>query len=494
MFNMYVPQMIEMEMLLPVLIPILAIGLILVASLTMDREGMKLLFVIIIGFCLTSAVLWARRWLVAPDLMVMPPVILNGSILFDRLSLFMSIFLCLSLGGVLMVSVTLWSRTAWEWPVFLCVILGSLVGMILLASSRHLIFFAIAVELASMPSYILVAFRRFSSKSAEGAAKYVIFGAVCSAIMIYGISILYGLTGSFDFQEIALRISGNGIQLIELVALICLLTGIAFKISLVPVHFWCPDVFEAAGADVAAWLSVGSKSAALIALARFVQTLGWFADDVFNNRMVLFFTVIAIVTMTVANLAAYWQTSVKRLLAYSSIAHAGYMVAGILILSDISGVAAVVAYIIVYLLMNLGAFTVTGLIEKQTGGDDLKNFAGLSTRNPFLAAMMMFFLFSLVGLPPLAGFAVKWILIAALWQKGITILVLAILINTLLSLFYYMKVARAIYFERSELPVMSTPALSGVVVAVCAAGLIALFIGWGSLAVFSRSMLLAVFG
>ena len=189
-----------------------------------------------------------------------------------------------------------------------------------------------------------------------------------------------------------------------------------------------------------------SKSAALLALARFAHILLPSISPGVRDHAILLVSVVAIVTMTVANLSAYWQTSVKRLLAYSSIAHAGYIVCGVLVLSD-AGTAAIVAYILVYLLMNLGAFSVAGLIEAQSGSDHLDNFTGLGTRNPRLAAVMTFFLFSLVGLPPLAGFAVKWILLSTLWQHHLAFVVVAILANTLFSLFYYMRIARAMYFS-----------------------------------------------
>jgi proton-translocating NADH-quinone oxidoreductase chain N len=417
---------------------------------------------------------------------------LSQYLFLDPLYRFVIVYLCVFLAGVLLVSTSLWRKPSWEWPVYLCLLTGSLIGMILLASARHLIFLAIAFEMASLPSYVLVGFRRFNSKSAEGAAKYVVFGAVCSALMIYGISLLYGTTGTFDWEQIVLRLGVEGVAPLAVVALVCLFIGLAFKISLVPMHFWCPDAFEAAGADVAAWLSVGSKSAALLALARLAHILLPSIQPGVRNHAVLLVAVVAIVTMTVANLSAYWQTSVKRLLAYSSIAHAGYIVCGVLVLSD-AGTAAIVAYILVYLLMNLGAFSVTGLIEAQSGSDHLDNFTGLGTRNPRLAAVMTFFLFSLVGLPPLAGFAVKWILLSTLWQHQLAFVVVAILANTLFSLFYYMRIARAMYFSGqlsvpssplgggSSLTTIKVPGLAAAVLAVCATGLIALFLGWGIL-------------
>lgn len=471
----------------PVLALIATLGAILVGAMV-GREGTRrrgLLIVALAG--LAVAALSALR------LNPQSSGWLAGYLFFDPLYRFVILFLCAFLAGVLLLSASLWRRGVWEWPVFLCLLVGSLIGMVLLSSSRHLVFFAIAFEMASLPSYVLVGFRRFSGKSAEGSAKYVIFGAVCSALMLYGISLLYGVTGSFQWDQIAKSLATNGVSSLAAAALICMFIGLAFKISLVPMHFWCPDAFEAAGADVAAWLSVASKSASLLALARFVHLLLPSLTPGVQNRVVLVVAVVAVVTMTVANLSAYWQTSVKRLLAYSSVAHAGYIVCGVLVFSTGAGMAAIVAYVMVYLLMNLGAFGVAGLVETQSGADRIENFTGLGVRNPRLAVVMAFFLFSLVGLPPLAGFAVKWILISALWQHRLAWVVAAVLANTLFSLFYYMRIMKAMYF--SERPagegqpsVIQVPGPAAVLLTVCGVGLLALFIGWGLLNNFSLSL------
>jgi len=496
------PKTIELIQLWPVLVLVVTIGLILLSALFLRGKNASQAVVAIAGAGLAVAVIaavklfpLARTVTANPDFAKLSSGnLISESIVFDPLFLFMIVFLSVLLFGVMMLSITLWQKDVWEWPIFCALLLGSLMGMILMSSTYHLIFFAIAFELVSLPSYVLVGFRRFNAKSVEGAAKYIIFGAVCSAIMLYGISLLYGLTGSFHFQKIAPVLADGGLQMAEVVALLCLLIGFGFKISLVPMHFWTPDVFEAAGADIAAWLSVASKSAMLITLGRFVQLLTLPADSHIKPIVVITLTVLAIITMTVANLSAYWQKSVKRLLAYSSIAQAGYIVCGIAVLPAPAGMAAVIAYIIVYMLMNFGAFAVTGLIEKQTGSDDIESFTGLSSRSPKLSALMMFFLFSLVGLPPLAGFAVKWILLSVLWQNNATLLVVAILINTLLSLFYYMRIARAMYFEISPLPALTLPApITGLLV-LCAGGLIVLFLGWGVLNTFSIHLIRTTWG
>ena len=461
----------------PILVLLITMGVILVGAMAI-RDGTPrrgLVWVALAG--LVGAILLALRLLSSEQ-----PLIgtwLSSFLVLDRLYLFVTIFLCGFLAGILLLSASLWRKPAWEWPIFLCMLLASLMGMILLASARHLLIFVIAFELASLPSCVLVGFRRFNTRSAEGAAKMLLFGAVCSAIMIYGMSLLYGLTGSFDWPQVARHLAEIGLAPLAVVALVCLFTGMAFKISLVPAHFWCPDAFEAAGADVAAWMSVASKSAALLALARFVRALLPSLTPLVQDRFLWVLAVVAVVTMTVANLSAYWQTSVKRLLAYSSIAHAGYITCGVLIFSDGTGTAAIVAYVLIYLLMNLGAFAVTGLIEGQTGSDHLDHFKGLADRNPRLAIAMAVLLFSLVGLPPLAGFAAKWILLTVLWQHQLAWVVVAILANTVFSLFFYLRITRAMYFNRSDLAPVHVPGLTAVVLGTCSIGLLVLFVGWG---------------
>ncbi|MCU0917059.1 MAG: hypothetical protein MUC88_21225, partial [Planctomycetes bacterium] len=231
----------SMQQIQPVLTLIAALGVILLGALLGLRRSLVPVALLGLGLAIASAVRvrpQSQGWL-------------STYLFLDPLYVFVIIFLSAFLGGVLLVSSSLWRERSWEWPVYLCLLLGSLIGMIFLASARHLIFLAVAFEMASLPSYVLVGFRRFSVKSAEGAAKYVIFGAVCSALMLYGISLLYGATGTFDWEKIILHLATDGLTSLSLVALACVFVGLAFKISLVPMHFWCPDAFEAAGADIA---------------------------------------------------------------------------------------------------------------------------------------------------------------------------------------------------------------------------------------------------
>lgn len=345
-------------------------------------------------------------------------------------------------------------------PEFFVLLLGSAFGMMMMASAANLLTIVIAIEAASLPSYAIVGFNKRNRMGAEASLKYMIFGAVSAAIMLYGASLIYGLAGSLSLTDVAAYTAehlGAGDQRILLgVALFCLLAGIAFKISAVPFHFWCPDAFEGAQIEVTTWLSVASKAAGLVLLARVVMTFCHAVEHQVSMQVLepLSWTIgiMAAVTCTVGNFAAYLQTSVKRLLAYSSIAHAGYMMMALAVFVHPSargygdGLTALLMYILIYLFMNLGAFGVTAFVAWDRGSDDIDAFTGLMRRAPGLAIPMIFCLMSLVGLPPLAGFIGKWWILWALGDFGSAghvlgwILIIVAVLNTLISLYFYLRI------------------------------------------------------
>jgi NADH-quinone oxidoreductase subunit N len=313
--------------------------------------------------------------------------------------------------------------------------------------------------LASSSSYALAGFSKHSLRSAEAAMKYCIFGASTSAIMIYGISLLYGLSGELDMEKIGMLIRAGQVCPAAWIGMIALLVGIGFKISAVPFHFWCPDVFEGASVEVATFLSVPSKAAGLTLLLRLATFMGGFdpgaALAASTGQIALAIGILASVTATIGNLAALAQNNLKRLLAYSSIAHAGYMLMGAAILSGSNGQAAIMLYLLVYLLMNLGAFSVVAIVFNHTGSEQMSALAGLGKRSPVLAISMTLFMLSLVGLPPLSGFAAKYQLFYALFTfeaYPLQWLVVVGLLNTVISLFYYMRVVKAIFLDNSTAP------------------------------------------
>jgi NADH-quinone oxidoreductase subunit N len=371
--------------------------------------------------------------------------------------------------------------------------------MSLMASTSNLLMIFMCVELASLPSYVLAGFRKTDRIGAEASLKYVLFGAATSAVMVYGISMLYGLYGTLQVEELAARMTATpaGGALFA-VAIFGLIVGIGFKISAVPFHFWCPDVFEGASIDVSAFLSVASKGAALALLLRIVMLI---ADGVgYQNApnvslvgMAVVIGIIGSVTATVGNLGALVQMNIKRLLAYSSIAHAGYMLCALSLIIQHNQSAegarvsesapqAILLYLAVYLFMNLGAFTVAGLIYRETGKETLDEYEGLGRRAPLLALAMGAFMFSLVGLPPFAGFVAKFNLMAVLWANGgwWWALVAVIGVNTIVSLYYYLRVIKVMYLSPSERAELSPNPLGVGLAMLCAVLLVAMLVGYGA--------------
>ncbi|MBK8267318.1 MAG: NADH-quinone oxidoreductase subunit N [Planctomycetes bacterium] len=381
---------------------------------------------------------------------------------------------------------------------FFILLIGSAFGMSMMVSTTNLLMIVLAVEMASLPSYAITAFRKQHAKAAEAGLKYVLFGAVTSAIMIYGASLLYGHYHTLDLAEIGrtIRIEGAPTLLMG-VSLFAFMVGVAFKVSAVPFHFWCPDVFEGAAIEVTTWLSVASKAAGLGLMLRIISVLTFkIASPETLNTLATAIAVMAALTCTVGNLSAFRQTNMKRLLAFSSIAHAGYMLMAVAIVwmnngSPTEGVAhpafsAIVGYISVYLVMNLGAFLVVAMVYWATGSESIDAMNGLMRRSPLLAVMMVVFLFSLVGLPPMGGFMAKLYLLYALWDATWYSLVIVAVFNTLISLYYYARVARAMVFSDDGQPAIRVPMVGQALATVCA--LVVLYtgtVGAGTLKAFS---------
>jgi len=409
--------------------------------------------------------------------------LLKNMLLVDRLSLFFQLLVAVFLAGTIYLWMTGPSRHGTTAPEFFTLLLGSAIGMCLMAGTLNLLMVVIATEMASLPSYALVAFRKRMRVGAEAALKYSIFGAVCSAVMLYGVSLLYGYYHTLHVPAIAAQIAattqaGIGQPLVLAIAMLSVFVGVAFKISAVPFHFWCPDAFEGAQIEVTTWLSVASKAAGLVLLLRLVfatvqpaveMLSAVRATDLFFGASLLV-GVTASVTCTVGNLAAFWQNNVKRLLAYSSIAHAGYMLmaAAIVTSRTNAGIGAVIAYLTVYLFMNLGAFAAVALVYWATGKETIDAYSGLGRRAPLVAVCMAICLFSLVGAPPMGGFVVKWWLLVALYESGLVWLVLVAVFNTLLSLFFYLRIVKAMFLTDDGQAPVYTPLSGKAIMATCA--------------------------
>lgn len=334
-------------------------------------------------------------------------------------------------------------------------LLGMMIGMFFLVSANDLIMIYVSIEILSLSSYVLAGFVKTSIRNSEASLKYVIYGGVSSGIMIFGMSLIYGMTGTTNLSEINSILKVTLISDITfLLSILMVLAGLGFKISIVPFHFWTPDVYEGAPLPITAYLSVASKAAGFAVLIRFIKIM--FLTGITNNEYWVLFPIIdwrsllivfSIITMTLGNLSALWQDNLKRMLAYSSIAHAGYILLGLAVLSN-QGLTAVLVYLIIYLFMNLGAFLVVMLIANEINSEDIDDYKGLGYSLPFLSAMLSIFLISLVGLPPTAGFIAKLYLFIALVDAKMIIVAVIALLNTVLSLYYYVRVLKNLYLAK----------------------------------------------
>jgi NADH-quinone oxidoreductase subunit N len=354
---------------------------------------------------------------------------------------------------------------------FYALLVFTAVGLMLMAASTDLILLALAIEYVSLTSYVLAGFLKGNPRSNEAGIKYFLFGASASAVMLYGFSFVYGLTGTTNLAQIAVRLAGAPAPALYL-ALALMLAGFGFKISMVPFHQWTPDVYEGAPTPVAAFLSVGSKAAGFAVLVRVL--VGTF--DPTRVNWVLLIAVLSAVTMTLGNLLALPQRNIKRMLAYSSIAHAGFILIGVAAFQGNFGMPGLLIYLLGYTFTQLGAFFVATLIGSRLGTDEIPDYAGLAQRAPVSALLMAIFMLSLTGIPPTAVFFGKFYVLAAAIDNGLIWLAVVGIVNSVISLYYYVGVIRAMYVlpAPSSAPLGEPAALQ---VALGVAGLGTLVIG-----------------
>jgi NADH-quinone oxidoreductase subunit N len=341
---------------------------------------------------------------------------------------------------------------------YVAIVLLSATGMLLVTAARDLLVIFIALELLSLSLYVLTAFAKSSAQSAEAALKYYLFGGMSAAMMLFGFSYLYGLTGTTNLSEIATSLATQSISPLLVVALVLVAAGLGFKVAAVPFHLWAPDTYQGAPTPVAALIASGSKVASFSVLI--ALTGGVIAPLSYGggSTWIVLLVWMAAASIVLGNLAALVQTSVRRLLAYSAIAHAGYMLLGIAAHTPQSG-AAVLYYALTYALTTVGAFGVIAAVERSAGSDRLDAFAGLSRRNPLLAGSMLIFLLSLAGIPPLVGFWAKFNLFASVLRSpgssnwGLALVALALGASAV-SLYYYLQVLKRVYVVK---PLQTAP-------------------------------------
>ncbi len=393
-----------------------------------------------------------------------------GMLVFDSFGLFFSLFAIVVGFFVFVLSSKSQEIRSDRRSEYYSIVLALLSGLVFMGISNHLLMVYLAIETVSILSYTLAGFNRERQASVEASLKYVVYGSMASAIMVFGMSLLYGYTGSLeitDLRQFFTQQDSAQIPLALWIGVLMVFAGIGYKISAAPMHMWTPDVYEGAPTPVSALLSVGPKAAGFALLIRFFVT--GFSQPIEGTEAISqlanipvgfhiigpfdwpkFLLVSSIFTMFMGNLAALGQVSVKRILAYSSIAHAGYILMGASTQTH-EGIVAIVFYLTIYCLMNLGAFWVASKMEDATGGDQLRNFKGLAQTQPFYAVAMAIFLFSLIGAPPFAGFIGKFYLFKAVVARELYGFAILAAINSVISLYYYAKILRAIFLDAPEM-------------------------------------------
>ena len=327
-------------------------------------------------------------------------------------------------------------------------LLASLIGMNLMAASADLVMLYLAIETTSIPLYVLSGFMLADEKSTEAGFKYLLFGALTSSVMLYGFSLLFGFAGTTNIYELASMFNAGALSpAVAFGVLALILVGLGFKVSVVPFHFWAPDVYEGAPTPVAGFLSTASKAAGFAVVVRLFFVIFPDPNLELARGWALTLAIIAAVTMTVGNLLALPQTNIKRLIAFSSIAHAGYALIGVVALSQL-GAASVVFYLAAYIATNLLAFGIVMAFSRVTGLEDLKDYSGMSRRSPWLALMMLAAFLSLAGMPPFAGFVAKIFVFAAGIQAGYLWLVIIGIINSIIGVYYYLNAMKYVYLYR----------------------------------------------
>jgi NADH-quinone oxidoreductase subunit N len=399
----------------------------------------------------------------------------GGGYVVDNFSLaFKALFLVAAYVVVLLSTNYVAEGDYWEGEYYLMLVTAVL-GMTVMASSRDLISIFVALELLSIPAYMLATWRKRDPKSNEAGLKYYLMGVFATAIMLYGMSLIFGVTGSTDLVQIGETLSaGESVPVVTL-AIVFVVAGFAFKVSAVPFHAWAPDTYEGAPTPITAFLSVSSKAAGFVAIASLCLVGFWPQEEVWQPL----FWVLAVASMTIGNLIALRQTNIVRLFAYSSIAQGGYMLAPLAVAGESldtrsESIGALVVYMLVYGAMNLGAFAIILAVARKTRSGEISSYGGLFTYAPGLAVLMSVFLFALAGIPPLGGWFAKFVIFKALVNPGTTagyVLAVIVGVNSVIALFYYARIAQAMWMEpvpdEDRTPIRVPPALAGALAICC---------------------------
>jgi NADH-quinone oxidoreductase subunit N len=438
---------------------------VLLLGIPMGRRGVRPLTLIGVASLAVTAVL---VWLVGRPVDG-PVAILGGMLVVDRMAVFFQLLMLASSAVALVMAAGFLERSRYGGGEYVSLVLFATLGTLIMASGGNLASLYVGLELMALSVYVLVGYFKLEVKSNEAAVKYFVLGAASSAILLYGISLVYGSLGTLDLEEIhASLVAVPSANPMLVLGIVLVAFGMLFKVAAVPFHVWTPDAYEGAPTPVTAFISVAPKAAAFAMFMRLF--LGAFAPEVEYWRMVLW--VAAAATMIYGNVAALTQNNVKRMLAYSSIAHAGYALMG-LVAANQTGAWALLVYMLIYSFMNLGAFGFVILLEsKGYAGEEIADYAGLARRHPAAALGMLIFMLALAGIPPTAGFMGKLYLFAAAVEGGYVVLTVIAVVMSAVSLYYYFRIVAQMYMrdglEEGVVPAeLLRDRWTGAMIAVC---------------------------
>lgn len=414
----------------------IAIAVLMIDLFTDKEKRHYLAYFSIVGLAVAAYETWQLRGLNMTTF--------NGMFVLDGFSIFFKMLFFIVAALAILISINYLKNEQSERGEYYGLILLATSGMMIMASGADLITIYLGLELMALSVYILAGFLRGSMKSNEAALKYFLLGAFSSGILLYGIALIFGITGTTNLREIAAFIqTGTLSKPVLILSMILMTAGFGFKIAAVPFHMWVPDVYEGAPTSVTAFMSVGPKAAAFAAFLRvFMVALPGIQPD-----WTIILSVLAILTMLIGNVVAIAQTNIKRMLAYSSIAHAGYALVGF-VTGGTAGMSSVMLYLLIYVFMNLGAFGVVVMLRKGgVAGDNIEDFAGLAKNHKFAAMLMLIFMFSLAGIPPTAGFIGKFYIFMGALNAGFLWLAIITVIMSVISAFFYLRVVIMMYMK-----------------------------------------------
>jgi NAD(P)H-quinone oxidoreductase subunit 2 len=440
-FNNLVAQL-NAGAILPEGIVIITLLTVLVGDLIFGRTAARNLSYVAIGGLLLAIGALVLQWDNSN------PIAFIGAFNSDPLSVVFRGIVALSAAVTIAISITYVEQTGTALAEFVTILLTATLGGMLLSGATELVTIFVSLETLSISSYLMTGYMKRDPRSNEASLKYLLIGASSSAIFLYGTSLLYGLSGGetkLDAIAAGIASSSGNLSLGLIVSLVFSIAGIAFKISAVPFHQWTPDVYEGSPTPVVAFLSVGSKAAGFALAIRLLVT----AYPLVSSEWHFVFTALAVLSLVLGNIVALAQTSMKRMLAYSSIAQAGFVIIGMIIGTD-AGYASMVFYLLIYLFMNLGAFACVILFSLRTGTDRISDYAGLYHKDPFLTLALSICLLSLGGIPPLGGFFAKIYLFWAAWKAGAYGLVLLALVASVVSIYYYLRVVKMMVVKEPQ--------------------------------------------